>query len=42
MKFLGKYDYYCCLNDNICDIKVIFFIWCGVIEINYIYIWKEN
>lgn len=42
MKLSGKLDYYCRLNDNICDTKVTPFIRCGAIEINRTHIRKEN
>lgn len=42
MKLSGKLDYYCRLNDNICDTKVTLFIRCGAIEINHTHIRKEN
>lgn len=42
MKLSGKLDYYCRLNDNICDTKVTHFIRCGAIEINRTHIRKEN
>lgn len=42
MKLSGKLDYYCRLNDNICDTKVTLFIRCGAIEINRTHIRKEN
>lgn len=42
MKLSGKHDYYCRLNDNICDTKETLFIRCGAIEINRTHIRKES